>query len=332
MDCKKEYKRKIVNAIHTFNCMKCHDVRKTTNNTFIEEVKEKQGEYDFNFDKTEYTSIRSPLKNIKCNNCNYVFDIPSPKITKKRKINCPKCCGKTEQEKIMERIHKIGFDIPKGTIFHKNKDKQVLIGTCKYCGYVKNTTVSKYMMSGCKKCNSRLLSHDEVVKIFVNTHGKERYDYSYIKYKGMHTPVKIFCNWCNKFFKQAPMHHKNGTNCPHCCNNIKSRNENHCFRLLGEYLENKEGYAIKQSNRPYILRNKSIKGKSLEIDIIIFKEDEPHLYIEWNGMYWHTEDTKMKNDAIKKEILGDKLLQIEDYGSEDISFVRKEVDKIKKVL
>ena len=52
-----------------------------------------------------------------------------------------------------------------------------------------------------------------------------KYDYSLVEYKNNYTKVEIICNKCNFIFKQKPVHHLRGVNCPNCSKNKKLNTE-----------------------------------------------------------------------------------------------------------
>lgn len=61
-------------------------------------------------------------------------------------------------------------------------------------------------------------------------HG-DKLDYSYIRYKGVRKPVKMYCNICNIFFYKGAKSLMAGVGCPECGNKIKR--EAHTYTLEG---------------------------------------------------------------------------------------------------
>lgn len=68
-------------------------------------------------------------------------------------------------------------------------------------------------------------SQEQIISEFVSVH-EDKYDYSNVIYKNMHTPVEIICKSHGSFYQQ-PRAHKNGQGCPKCnisINWVPSRN------------------------------------------------------------------------------------------------------------
>jgi len=162
----------------------------------------------------------------------------------------------------------------------------------------------------CLQCEnvSRASNIEEFIKKALNLHG-DRYDYSEIKYKNNYTKVKIICPDHNCFY-QSPNSHLSNHGCPQCAREkFRSDNEKYCCELLEKMYPNLK---IIPNDRE-ILVGKSPSGFNLEIDIrICDKNYNDLLYVEWNGIYWHRDKNKKLHDRIKKDILKNMLLQIED--------------------
>ena len=67
------------------------------------------------------------------------------------------------------------------------------------------------------------IDNETIIKRFINIHG-DRYDYSKVEYKSMHTPVCIICYKHGEFF-MTPHNHLKGQNCNQCVQNEKSLKE-----------------------------------------------------------------------------------------------------------
>lgn len=128
---------------------------------------------------------------------------------------------------------------------------------------------------GCKKCakehNSILFSdtREDFISKAINVHGN-KYDYSLVDYKGSKVDVDIICPK-HGVFQQKPNHHLSGSGCPICANSLS-----HCENEICECLKE---LVIEQRNR------KILGGKEIDIYIPQYK-----IGIEFNGLYWHSEE------------------------------------------
>jgi hypothetical protein len=86
---------------------------------------------------------------------------------------------------------------------------------------------------------------------------KNKYDYSLVKYVNRRTKIDIICPY-HDVFKQTPLEHKNGSNCPLC----SKENNNNLKRKDYEWLkkcENKFKNKYDHSNVHYITNQIKIK-------------------------------------------------------------------------
>lgn len=87
--------------------------------------------------------------------------------------------------------------------------------------------------NGCRFCSEKYKKNtEEFIKMAEETHGKNRYDYSLVKYKTNRIKVEIICNNCGNIFSTRPSNHiqlKRG--CPHC---NRSKGENSIVKWLEE--------------------------------------------------------------------------------------------------
>lgn len=118
---------------------------------------------------------------------------------------------------------------------------------------------------GCPKCkgekisNKKINSKEEFIEKAVKIH-KNLYDYSLVEYKRSNIKIDIFCNNCEKFFKQIPNSHLQGRGCPKCSHGNISKIETKYLDYFGipnqnrnipVYIENQKFIpdAIDQKNK-----------------------------------------------------------------------------------
>lgn len=177
---------------------------------------------------------------------------------------------------------------------------------------------------GCPKCVAekqgiaQRLSNEEVLSRIYEAFG-DKFDTSLIDYKRHREDITLVC----KKKGHGPFgirvdHLKTSTyGCPKCWHEAtRSKNEEHFERILKSKYPN---LTIQTNNRSLL--------EGYEVDIYI---PEVNLAVEINGIYWHSFDNVKETDAMKKELLGDNLIQISDKGHENVDFVKKMVDKVIK--
>lgn len=130
--------------------------------------------------------------------------------------------------------------------------------------------IHKTQPRGCPKCNGgvKLELNDFIQRS--NIIHKSKYDYSKVVYIDAHTKVCIICPEHEEFW-QEPRAHLEGQGCPKC-----SRTHSHFEDEIKDCFEDIE---IEQRNR------KILGGKEIDIYIPTHK-----LGIEFNGLYWHSEE------------------------------------------
>jgi len=144
---------------------------------------------------------------------------------------------------------------------------------------------------GCKQCalqfngNTLRGTTEGFIKKSKAIHGN-KYDYSLVVYTTTHSTVKIVCP-DHGVFDQIASNHMRGWCCPKCAT-LQSKGESE----LVTWLRSLDVHVIERSR-------KIIAPKELDLYLPDFK-----LAIEYNGIYWHSEDTgkgklyhKNKTDA-----------------------------------
>lgn len=159
---------------------------------------------------------------------------------------------------------------------------------CPKHGIFKQKAYSHLNGHGCKKCaneeNSKLLlSNTEDFIQKSNIIHKNKEDYSLVVYKNAKTPVTIICDK-GHIYSQMPNKHLSGHGCPYCSNNI-SKSEDEIKSFLQTL-----GFTIQSNNRQILPHSK-------EIDIFI---PSKNIAIEYDGLYWHNENSKNKNYHLDK--------------------------------
>lgn len=66
-----------------------------------------------------------------------------------------------------------------------------------------------------KRTAHNKLTQEQVIQQFIAVHG-DAFDYSKVEYKGVNTPVEVYCKKHNFTFTPTPKNHKNGAKCKYC--------------------------------------------------------------------------------------------------------------------
>lgn len=65
----------------------------------------------------------------------------------------------------------------------------------------------------------KAITRKEFVDRAIEKHGKEKFNYNNLVFKGMKIPINVFCNTCKVEFFQLPFDHLNGKGCANCWKN-----------------------------------------------------------------------------------------------------------------
>ena len=153
---------------------------------------------------------------------------------------------------------------------------------------------------GCPMCGKKTsdrkqsLTLNEFIEKSKQIHNG-KYVYDKVNYVNLKTKVCIICPEHGEFW-QAPHSHLRGKGCPKC-GNIMSNGETEIMELL-------KGVGCQQRNRGIL------KGKEIDIFIPSLK-----LGIEYNGLFWHSEDSGKDNNYHINKLIecnkqGIRLIQI----------------------
>ena len=237
------------------------------------------------------------------------------KIAKKRRTD-----PKEFKRRVMEKFPELDFSKTN----YVNSRSQVIV-TCLNPDHGDFPIIANNLLlfsKGCPKCvadrvgKSQRLSQEEVLSRVYDKFG-DKFDTSLLDYRGRGENITLVCRSKGHGpFDIALKHIESSTyGCPKCWNEAtRSKNEEHLERILKEEFPN---LTIQTNNRSLL--------EGYEVDIYI---PEVKLAIEWNGIYWHSLKKVKKTDAMKRERLGDNLIQISDTGHESVDFVKEKVDKV----
>jgi hypothetical protein len=221
---------------------------------------------------------------------------------------CPCCYGATRRttESFVEKALEIwGQRFDYSNVVYINNHTKVNL-RCIEHDFAFKQAPKKHLLgqNGCQVCTNKTPITTEIfTKLARAVHG-ETYDYSLVNYVGTDKKVKIICHeqFINSevehgIFEQTPHNHISlRQNCP-ISSKTKSKPEIDLLGLL-------EGFDVKY--RAKILNNKR------ELDIYV---PSLKLGIEYNGLYWHSEEKKtdknyhaLKTEECKK--LGIRLIHI----------------------
>lgn len=286
---------------------------------------------DFNtldFSESVFKNTATKIKVIcKINNHGEFFQIPADLY---HGHGCPKCGiekrinkRKRSKEKLIQEckdIHGDRYDYSLINNFVSSKDKMKII-----C-HVKDKDDKEHgefeqcpdshigQKAGCPKCSyldrnrSRRITFNDYINRVKAVHSDKEYDYSNVNFIDSNNKVKLICKKKDingiehGEFEQLPFDTFNGHGCPTCWKSGYSAQEKEILEIAKRYYDEVE------SNTRSIITPK-------EIDIYI---SSIKLGIEFNGLYWHTEDRIGKdahlNKTDKSEEKGIHLIQI--FGDE----------------
>jgi hypothetical protein len=279
---------------------------KLSNQDFIERAKSIHGD-NLSFESTFYSGSLHKVT-VTCKIHGDFLITASNLINNKqgcRQCSIKKGCDKkkTTKESLLNKIsNRDGF---RNFDFSKVKDsfhlREELIISCSKHGEIKTNAANilRYKKSfGCAKCrsNDSKYTTEEFVQLSHEAHNGN-YSYAESEYKSSHEDVSIICQKHGSFLTKAYIHLAGGGKCPKCTNFVSS------YEIeISKYLSE-----LNIENQTSVRNLKDIK----EIDILIPKNK---IAIEFNGLYWHSEQFKDKNYHLNKtklmSDLGYKLIHI----------------------
>lgn len=268
---------------------KLYKTSKTKSNT-VEEFIQKANtihKNKYNYSKVNYINAKTKVC-IVCPRHGDFLQLPSNHIHKTHPRGCPKCNGgiKFSQEEFINKaniVHNNKYDYSNVKYFDCVTKICIL---CNKHGEFWQEPRAHLRGQGCPTCGieaSKLKNTSTTVNFILKSNKlhENKYDYSKSVYVNNETKTCIICPKHGEFW-QTPSNHLRGEGCPKCANCL-SHSENEICKCLNS-LE------IEQRNR------KILGGK--EIDIYIPKSK---IGIEFNGLYWHSEENgKDKNYHLNK--------------------------------
>jgi hypothetical protein len=282
---KNRFSSKWVNLIRSKGCSQCRKDsffknRKKTKDDIIEQFTKVHGNF------YDYTKVNSYGCYDKVTiTCPIHGDFIQQVNVHKLGSGCPKCKGEklsklftytdTQWIEKFNKVHNFFYvyDIP----LSKNDNGKIKI-TCPIHGdFWQLPNVHAYG-HGCQECSNDKCALglkkplDKVILDFKNKH-KDKYNYDKVIYKGAKQKIIITCKKHGDFL-QTPNDHLSGYGCPKCY--VKtSKKEEELLNFIKEFHDN-----VKSCDRTIL------DGK--EIDILL---PDKKIGIEFNGIYWHSQNT-----------------------------------------
>ncbi|MDR0676612.1 MAG: DUF723 domain-containing protein [Elusimicrobiota bacterium] len=223
---------------------------------------------------------------------------------------------KTEQSKFIEMVRQVHEDKYDYSLVEYTGCKNLIKIICPKHGIFEQKPYLHLNGKGCYLCGLEKIGDlkRKTVEQFIEEarqiHG-EKYDYSLVEYKNAHTKVKIICPKHGVFEMRPNNHTSQQQGCPKCANN-NSKAEEEVYNFISSLYSGE-----------IIRRSKSIIN-NFELDIYI---PEKKLAIEYNGLYWHSE-----NNGKDKRYHLNKLLECEKQKIKLIHIFEDEWENRKEIV
>ena len=257
-----------------------HDKQRMTIVEFIEEAKKVHGgKYDYSL--TKYINYKNDV-DIICPTHGKFNQSPSNHLHGK---GCKYCGGTTKLDTNLfifnaKKIHGDKYNYSNVKFIDSRTPIKIICPEHGAFEQLPNNHTSK--KQGCYECLGKVFDNRTFIKKANEIH-YNKYDYSKIVYVNSITPITIICSEHGEF-EQSPNSHLNGSTCPMC--SIKDTTEN----KLKDFITSLS-VDITGNTRKII--------HPLELDIYI---PNHNIAIEYNGLYWHSEEHKDKNYHINKTL------------------------------
>ena len=299
-------------------CPKCatirtHNRQRKSKEDFISESKTIHGnKYDYSL--VTYNNFNENVSII-CPKHGIFEQRPSNHLSGK---GCKYCGGTSKLDKTLfiyksKNIHGDKYDYSLVNYINGSTKIKIICAEHGIFEQTPNNHLSKEQ--GCYKCLDRIYNSETFIKKSMLVHN-DIYNYSLTNYITIDTPVKIICKK-HGIFEQKPNSHLRNIGCP-SCGHINSKYEKEIISYLKTLAIN------------VITNNRSIIPP-LELDIYI---PSHKLAIEFNGLYWHSDEFLDKKYHLNKtkecEKIGIALIHI----FEDEWIDKKEIVKsrLKNIL
>jgi len=284
---------------------------------FIKKAKEKHNDF-YNYSLVEYINSKTPVEII-CPKHGIFLQRPALHVFGH---GCKKCgyeknsrsFRKSKRKFILEaaKVHNGVYDYSLAE--YKTTEDKIKI-KCLNHGIFLQTPHMHLLGNGCPECKKDSLSKnhlkttEDFIKKATELH-KSFYNYSLVDYKNNKTPVEIICPKHGRFL-QRPDSHIAGKGCSKCFSG-HSKGEKEVVGFLKEI-----GVVLIENERTIL------EGKELDIYI-----PDKKTAIEFNGLYWHSEEKgKSKNYHLNKTLKCKEKGIVLIHIFEDEWFFKKEIVK-----
>lgn len=228
--CGKSFKVKVEHHLYRAVGCRCHKPSqvRTTLNEFVKQARKVHGDrYDYS--AVDYKGTKTKVK-IYCKACaKFFWQRPCTHLL--ASIGCRQCATRVQAEKLTrtneqfireaQEVHGDRFGYQK--VKYQASDKPVKI-YCKKCKkfFMQAPIVHLKSKYGCSNCfyKTTRLGKEHFVAQAKKLHG-DLFGYDKVKYTNARVAVKIYCNECNKYFRQKPEAHLKGCGCTRCYRNDK---------------------------------------------------------------------------------------------------------------
>ena len=217
---------------------------------------------------------------------------------------CKKCANEKQAKNVDDfineslLIHKGKYDY--SLVEYINTETKVKI-ICPIHGEFEQKPKKHLKGQGCYNCGvekikeKTIKSNDTFISEAKEKHN-DKYDYSLVNYVNSHDKINIICSE-HGIFEQAPYSHLSGKGCSKC-GLVYDKSEGEVKEFISSLK-----ILFEENNR------KILNGKELDIYIPTY-----NLAIEYNGLYWHSEEYIDNNYHLNKtelcESQGIKLIHI----------------------
>jgi hypothetical protein len=235
---------------------------------------------------------------------------------------CRKCVGTRYRKSIELKGHKL---LNISYINFNGKYKTVCELECKNCGNPFSTE-PRDIGDKCRNCY-RKLTENEVLKIA----NEKSHKLLKLSIKDSQSRGTFQCGNCGNIFETFPWALTN--RCKHC-DEFRSQSEKDLFNMIDSLLFNNNNFKVIPNDREF-LKSTGLTDRNLEIDIMIYKNSDPILAIEWNGEYWHSFEETKEKDYLKLNIfnkLNIPLIQVKDSGRYNKELIEDVFQDIKNIL
>lgn len=227
---------------------------------------------DYDFDMSEYINTHCKIPTV-CNNGHKSMQIVKNLLKGHGCNNCGNFKSSDKQRSDIKDVidmfrkkHGDKYDYSEFE-YKNNKEKSTII--CPIHGKFQQSSWTHSSGHGCPSCsNNRKYSNDDFINKSNDIHSN-KYDYSKVEYKNMHSPVTIICPKHGEFSQLAMIHISQMSGCPKCNQSI------------GEKMI--ERFLIK-NNINYIYQKKFSDCKDKSLLSFDFYLPDYNTCIEFNGI------------------------------------------------